>query len=141
MEQQVMYKYDRIELEQFATFEKNYSNEISEVQFQTEAQFSFDKEHHVLCSRIVVNMSALDKPLVKAEIKSYFDIQPKSVKNLSKEGHILFTPPLLVQFASLCYGSMRGVIYAKTMGSPLANFVLPPVYFGNLIDKAFVVNE
>lgn len=141
MEQQVMYKYNRMELEQFATFEENYSSEMKEVQFQTEAQFSFDKEHSVLCSRIVVNMTAMDKPLVRAELKSYFDLLPESVNNLRQDGRILFAPPLLVQFASLCYGSMRGVIYAKTMGSPLANFVLPPVYFGNLIDKTFVVNE
>lgn len=141
MEQQVMYKYSKMELEQFAMFEENYNSEIIEVQFQTEAQFSFDKENSVLCSRIVVNMSVGEKPLVKAELKSYFDIQPESVKGLKQDGKILFAPPLLVQFASLCYGSMRGVIYTKTIGTPLSNYILPPVYFGNLIDRGFAVDE
>ena len=139
MEGQVLYKYSKMEIEQFAMFEENYNQNVEEVEFQTEAQFSFDKESSVLCSKIVVNMSAVEKPLVKAELKSYFNIQPESIDSLRQDGKILFPPQLLVQFASLCYGSMRGVIFAKTQGNALSNYVLPPVYFGQLIDKGFAV--
>lgn len=141
MEQQVMYRFNKMELEQFAMFEENCNPEPKEVQFQTEAQFSYDTDNYILCSKIIVNMSAQEKPLVKAELKNYFDLLPESVESLRKDSRIMFAPPLLVQFASLCYGSIRGVIFAKTMGTPLNSFILPPVYFGNLIDKGFVVEE
>lgn len=141
MEQQVMYRFSKMELEQFAMFEENCNPEPKEVQFQTEAQFSYDTDNYILCSKIIVNMSAQEKPLVKAELKSYFNLLPVSVENLRKDGRIMFAPALLVQFASLCYGSIRGVIFAKTMGTPLNSFIVPPVYFGNLIDKGFVVEE
>ncbi|MDO5447972.1 MAG: hypothetical protein Q4F34_09360, partial [Prevotellaceae bacterium] len=72
---------------------------------------------------------------------SYFNIQPESIAILTQDGKILFPPQLLVQFASLCYGAMRGVIFTKTQGSVLSNYVLPPVYFSILIDKGFVVEE
>lgn len=130
-----------IVLEQFAMFEENCNPEPKEVQFQTEAQFSYDTDNYTLCSKIIVNMSAQEKPLVKAELKSYFNLLPESVESLCKDGRITFAPPLLVQFASLCYGSIRGVIYTKTMGTPLNSFIVPPMYFGNLIDKGFVVEE
>ena len=139
MENQVLYKYSRMEIEQFAMFEGNYTPDMQEVQFQTEAQFSFDKGNSVLCSRIVVTMSSQEKPLIKSELKSYFNIQPESIDALRMEGKIMFPPQLLVQFASLCYGSMRGVIFTKTQGNALNNYILPPVYFGSLIDKGFVV--
>ncbi len=138
MEQQVMYKYNKMELEQFAMFEENY-NSTAEVQCQTETQFSFDKEHSILCCRITINMLQDNNLIIKSELKSYFDIKPESIEGLRKDNRILFAPPLLVQFASLCYGSMRGVIYAKTIGNPLNNIILPPIYFGHLIDKSFVV--
>jgi len=32
---------------------------------------------------------------------------------------------LLAQFASLTYGAIRGVIFAKTMGTALNNIILP----------------
>ena len=141
MEQQVMYRFSKMELEQFAMFEENCNTESNEVQFHTEAQFSYDKDNYILCSKIIVNMASQEKPLVKAELKSYFNLLPESVENLRKDGRIMFAPPLLVQFASLCYGSIRGVIFAKTTGTHINNYVLPPVYFANLIDKGFVVED
>ena len=141
MEQQVMYRFSKMELEQFAMFEENCNPEPKEVQFHTEAQFSYDKDNYMLCSKIIVNMASQEKPLVKAELKSYFNLLPESVENLRKDGRIMFAPPLLVQFASLCYGSIRGVIFAKTIGTPINNYVLPPVYFANLIDKGFGVED
>lgn len=137
MNQQISYKYAKIELEQFAMFEENLLPEMSEVQFQTEVQFSFDKKNLVLCSKIVVTASQVEKPVMKADLRSFFEITSESIKMLRQEKKIMFPPQLLVQFASLCYGSMRGVIHVKTMGSPLNVFILPPIYFGNLIDKGF----
>ena len=141
MEQQVMYRFSKMELEQFAMFEENCNPEPKEVQFHTEAQFSYDKDSYILCSKIIVNMVSQEKLLVKAELKSYFNLLPESVENLRRDGRIMFASPLLVQFASLCYGSIRGVIFAKTIGTPINNYVLPPVYFANLIDKGFVVED
>ena len=139
MEHQLLYKYGKMELSQFAMFDENYSQETKEVQYQTEAQFSFDKENNVLCSKIAVSMFDVDKPLMKCELNSYFDIQPESIEGLRKDGRIVFAPPVLVQFASLCYGSMRGVIFTKVQGTPLDKYILPPIYFGTIIDKGFAV--
>ena len=139
MENQIKYRFRRMELEQFAMFKENYNKDIKEVQFQTEVQFSFYKGISVLCCRISVDMSAIDKPLAKIVLKSFFEIHPDSLKLLLKEDKIVFPPVPLVQFASLCYGAIRGVLFAKTQDTPLAGYVLPPVYFGNIIDKGFEV--
>ncbi|MDE5651056.1 MAG: hypothetical protein K2O30_08050 [Duncaniella sp.] len=141
MEQQVMYKFGKMELTQFALFEENYRHDVSDVQFQTEVQFSFDKAQNVLCSKIVINAVQAEKPLIKAELKSFFAIKPESVEMLMSDGKILFAPALLTQFASLCYGSMRGVVYAKSMGTQLCSLILPPVYFGSLITSGFTVEK
>lgn len=140
MNQQITYKYSKIDLEQFAMFEENYDAAVNEVKFQTDIQFSFDKGNNVLCSKIIITASHVEKPVLKACLCSYFEIEPESVKNLLQDAKIVFNPHLLVQFSSLCYGSMRGVIYTKTIGSPLNSFILPPIYLDKVIDKAFVVS-
>lgn len=139
MNNQVLYKYSKMDLEQFALFEENVSPIIKEVQFQTEVQFSYDKNSRILCSKIVATMILKEKPLLKADFRSYFEIAPESIEDLRQERNIIFPPQVLVQFASLCYGSLRGVIHVKTLGTALNSFILPPVFFGNLIDKAFSV--
>lgn len=128
-----------MELTQFAMFEESLDKSVNEVQFQTEVQFSFDKQNSVLCCRVTVNMLQEEKPLLKAELCNYFDIPEQTKEALNREGKLEFPIPLLVQFASLGYGSIRGVLFAKTTGSPLADFVLPPVYFDKLINNPFVV--
>lgn len=84
-------------------------------------------------------MSAMDKPLAKIVQKSFFEIHPDSLKLLLKDDKIVFPPVPLVQFASHCYGAIRGVEFSKKQDTPLAGYVLPPVYFGNMIDKGFEV--
>ncbi|MST84770.1 hypothetical protein FYJ73_08845 [Prevotellaceae bacterium LKV-178-WT-2A] len=96
MENQIKYRFRRMELEQFAMFEENYNKDVKEAQFQTEAQFSFDKGTSVLCFRISVDMSAMDKPLAKIVLKSFFEIHPDSLKLLLKEDKIVFPPVPLV---------------------------------------------
>lgn len=139
--EQLYYKYAKMDLEQFAVFEENLPEKTGEMQFQTQAQFSYDKEQNVLCSKIVVTMTENEKPLMKADMCSYFAFRNDSVERLRNEdGCLAFLPQVLVQFASLNYGSLRGVLYLKTQGTPLADYILPPVFFGQIIDKSFVVD-
>ena len=140
MNQQVLYKYTKMELEQFAMFEENVLSEDKEIQFQTGVQFSFDAANNILCSKVIVTVSQESSPIMKIDLNNFFDISPESIANLRQEGKVVFPPPILVQFASLGYGSIRGIMYVKTMGTPLNTLILPPVYFGNIIDKAFVAS-
>lgn len=140
MDKPVMYRYSGMSLEQFAMFEENYNAHNNDIEFQAEVQYSFDVEHSILCCTITEKITDKANPLIKAELNSYFDIQPESMCALTNEGRIMFPPSLLVQFASLCYGSLRGVIFSKTSGTPLSKYVIPPVYFANTIDKGFSVD-
>lgn len=139
MKAQVQYRFRKIEVPQFATFKENYSEQTKEVSFQTNTQFSFDKDQNVLSSRIDVSMYKDDKPLLKIEIYCYFEIMADSLENIRQDNQYIFDPGLLVQFASLGYGTMRGVIHEKTLNTPLNNFILPPLYYGDIIKTAFAV--
>lgn len=136
----LLYKYAKIELEQFAMFEENIKHEINEIQFQTETMFRYDKEQHVLCSKICVTFTKSNAPLIKAIINSYFLIHEDSIKEItSEDNRIIFPSSVLVQFASLNYGSLRGVIFLKTVNTELANYILPPVFFNEIINENFIV--
>ena len=139
MNEQIKYKYVKMEVEQFAMFEENIPLETNDVQFQTGVQFSFDKDNSILCSKVVVTISQDNNPIMKIDLNNYFEIASESISNLMQEEKLVFSPPILVQFASLGYGAIRGIMYTKTMGTALSTFILPPIYLGNMIDKAFVV--
>ena len=139
MTNQLLYKYVKIDLTQFAYFEENYDQSITEIEFQTNVKFSFDKVNHILCCIILLNMLHNGKYLVKAEVKNFFDIEPNSLELLRNNGNIIFTPDLLVQFASFSYGSLRGILHVKTEGTVVNQFILPPVYMNKIITNGFEV--
>ena len=139
MKTQIQYRFRKVDIAQFAMFLENYSDQIKDVAFKTDAQFGFDKNQNVLCSRIGVAMFKDDRPLLKIELCCYFEITAETIENIRKDDQYVFVPALLVQFASLCYGTLRGVMHMKTLNTPLNNFILPPVYFDEIINKPFVV--
>lgn len=140
MEKQISYSYAKISLEQFAIFEENFDQNQSQIEFQTQVQFSYDQGHNVICNSIVVSINQNKNAVLKAEQRSFFEINSDSVEMLRNEqGQIVFSPQLLVQFASLNYGSMRGSLHIKTLGSPVNRFILPPIYFNKMIESEFIV--
>lgn len=141
MDQTILYKFAKMELEQFAMFEENLLPGTKETQFQTEAQFSFDNTSNVLCNKIVVTTFNVEKVVMKVDLRSFFEITAESIDALRQDGKIVFPPHLLVQFASLCYGSIRGIIHIKTVGTPLNAFILPPIYFDKMIVNSFVLDD
>lgn len=137
----VLYKYVKIDLEQFAMFEENMKDGSGDLLFHTGTKFHYDKETHIICSEISVLFSKQDTPLMKAVMNSYFEIHPDSIAKLTNsEGHIVFPISTLIQFASLNYGSLRGAVYLKTLNTSLAEYILPPIFFQEIIDKDYVVN-
>ena len=137
---EIKYKYCRITLEQFAILDDSESVELNDTDLQTSVQFSFDREQHMVCCSLSISLSKDSKVLLKSQLNSYFDIDSESIDNvICQNNAYVFDIPLLIQFASLCYGAMRGVIFTKTMNTPYNIFILPPVYFSAMINKPFVV--
>ena len=139
MKNQVQYRFRKIDVLQFATFLENYSDQIREVSFKTDTQFGFDKDHNVLSSLINVTMFKEEKPLLKIELGCYFEMTAESLENIRQDNQYIFDPALLVQFASLGYGTLRGVMHEKTMNTPLNSFILPPLYYGEIVKTPFVI--
>lgn len=140
MEKKIMYKYNQMELEQFALFEEGCAQEINEVQCQTEVQFGYDKKQLVFCCKMTHKMTFEGKPILKSVLNSYFDINQESVDQLTENNIIHFPVNFLVQIASLSYGTLRGVIFTKTLGTMVNKLILPPIYLNEMIDKEYAVS-
>ena len=126
MEESVFYRFVKLDLVQFATFEADYTNDDEPLELSNSFQFLYSFDDDVVCCTTTVVISKEMRPLLKAELNSYFEIMSESVATMMKDDCIVLSKGLMTQFASLGYSSMRGVIYAKTMGTPLEKIILPP---------------
>lgn len=136
----IKFRYVSLELAQFAIFEENLDAKCDEMQISTDAQFHYQHEGNFVTSEISVVYQQHGKPVLKAQMKSVFALSPNSVETLTEGSVMILDTPVLVQFASLNYGSMRGALSQKTLGTPFHNYILPPVYFDSLILSPFKID-
>ena len=132
MEKEILYQFISMELVQFATFEDCYVEIDEDIEIANKFQFLYNFDENVMCCTASVTMSKENRIFLKADLASYFGIEPGSAENLKENEDFIAPAELLAQFASLTYGSIRGVIFAKTMGTALNNIVLPPNDVRNL---------
>ena len=122
----MLYRFIGMEIEQFATFEENYSYENTEVEMSNKFQFSYNFEDKTVKCTTTVTYTQNEKAILKCGLAAFFYLEDDTAESLVEDGTFIAPSDLLAQFASLTYGSIRGVIFTKTIGSPLNNIILPP---------------
>lgn len=129
MEKTIYYKFVKMELSQFATFDEGIAiNDGEEVGIGIKHQFAYNFNSGMVLCKTTVDYSLYQSNLLKAELDCIFQIDEASVERLEKDGKEITLPSgLLRQLASLGYGALRGVIFAKTINTQLSNIILPLV--------------
>lgn len=134
MEQNILYRFSRLRLTQFATFEENIHDGM-DVDVNSCYRFEYIPSASELCCSTTIEMMCGEMPLLKAELVAAFEIEATSASLLRTGDGITFSPDLLAQFASLSYGTMRGVLFAKTEHTPLSHIILPPANVKSLFQQ------
>ena len=141
MADQIFYRFIKLDLTQFAIFDVGNNGDGVPVELSSSFRFAYSfKEEEVCCTTTVV-VTKGTAPLLKGELNSYFKIQPDSVEAMTTGDGLVLPIGLMTQFASLGYGSMRGVLYVKTMGTPLESIVLPPNDLQKIFTSPVVFKE
>lgn len=126
MDKGIYYRFADLELKQFATFEDGYTEDGQEISISCKFTFAYNFSENIVCCTNSISITKEGIVLVKADLDAYFAINPESAASLADADAVVLPPELQAQFASLTYGTMRGVIFTKTLGTPFSKIVLPP---------------
>lgn len=129
----IQYKFIKMDLTQFSPEWEKYDSANDSVGIETNFNFSFNKSEGILKCVISLNFIQENQPFLKSELQTFYEITKESIAELTSENVITIPRGLLCQFASLAYGSFRGVIHMKTINTPLCNLILPPMYLDEVI--------
>ncbi len=136
----MQYKYRKLALDQFAVLAEQPLSPGTEISFNTDIEFGYEPGERILTNRLTLTASGATGVLLKAVMISDFEIAADSVAEMrDADGIIEFNPHVLVQFASLTYGALRGAIAVKAADTAVRDIVLPPVYFQTIINSGFRV--
>jgi len=132
----IKFALTNVKTEQFALLEENYSPK-KKINLGTGLQFKIDTEKHAIGSFVGATFEQGKKSFLKIEISCHFKIEDESWKNLINEKAALIKLPkdFLTHIAMLAFGTLRGVLFAKTEGTNFNKFILPGMDVRSMIEK------
>lgn len=112
----------------------------SEINARTNIKFSYNSLKHVIKGSVYIAMSEDDHEFLEMQMDAYVEISESSANEMATEDGVLLPRGLQCQIASFCYGALRGVMYLKTLNTPLESIVLPPLEFRDVIKNDIVIS-
>ena len=110
-------------------FTPNYGNVDSEKEIEGNFGFDFayNNERHTV--RVVINMTLKQEleEILAIEFATFVEIAEESLAMLVKDSVLTLTPGMQAQFVSFGYGALRGVMYLKTINTPIESIIAPPL--------------
>jgi len=141
----VGYQIAGMELARFSlpVMEMNVDLQGKPLSVNTRVNFAFGETANVLRCKLSVDLVQSRAPLLQTELLMFFKIKDESIDELKQGDSVVVPRSALCQFASFCYGALRGIMYVKTMNTPIEKVCLPPMDMKNLIteDIAFPLHH
>ncbi len=133
------YRFKNVSIEQFATLSNKLQENVP-IDYKTLFSFKYLKDENVLVSRAEVILLQEKELKMKTIFDCSFEIKKESIAEITQEdGSIVFTKNVLIQLASLNYGTLRGIVIEKTKGTSFSHIFLPPLVVGDIIKEDLII--
>ena len=133
---QLSFQLNKIVTKQFATI-GNSIPESKEVGIETNVQFGADNETKMISIFTMFKFESSSEPFIVLETGCYFRLENASWTNIymidTKE--IIVPKDFLSHLVMISIGTARGILHAKTEGTPFNIFFLPTIDVSKLVTE------
>ena len=123
-----------LKTEQFATFEENFA-EGGKTELTTGLEFKLSKSQKQIGVYATFTFEQDGKAFIKIKVSCHFTIAPASWNASVAGDKIVFPGGFVRHLATITIGTARGVLHAKTEGTPFNTFILPTINVQDLGNK------
>ncbi len=125
-----------IKTEQFALLPENFKEEDpTEVEAGFELKLNTDER--MLGCFATFTMEQNQRAFIKISVSCHFIIEPNDFEHLLNvdKSAVVFPRDFVIHLAMMTVGTTRGVLFAKTEGTPFSRFILPVVNVQGMFDN------
>lgn len=130
----IYYRIANFQLNQFATFEDKFQQGI-DINVNSNLGLAYNSETRTIRSTISIDFLQNEEMIMKVELATFIEIKEESVNSLIKDSKLTLSPDLQAQFSSFGYGALRGIMFTKTLNTPFASIILPPIEMSEMFDE------
>lgn len=121
-----------IKTEQFAIFEENYSPK-NDIDLGTGLQFKIDSQNKHIGVFLQFQFIQGKKVFLKIQVSCHFKIEANAWDSFVTENQIVVPKGFLAHLAMITTGTARGVLFAKTEGTPFSKYIIPTINVEEMI--------
>lgn len=138
----IKYRLEGFELTQYIMRQELFDNS-READVESEMSFSYNSERNILRNTLSVALSQDGNTFLSMQIDTFVSIVQESADIMIHDGTVTIPKILQCQAVSFGYGALRGIMYLKTVNTPLCTLVLPPLVVHSVIksDISIEVNS
>lgn len=127
---------------QFAIIEKAYA-EGEEVQMGTGVSFGFNPQDRQVFALLKLSFEQKGSPFLLLEAGCVFEVEAAAWKQLfnPSDNSATLAKDFAIHLCLLTVGTARGLLYAKTEGTPFQQFILPTLNITEIITQDVVIKE
>ena len=133
------FRMDQIKVEQFAILENNIPQD--DIDFSAELTHGASKEDKVIAIRLKVSYTSKETLLLVSVVSCMFKIEPKSWQEWVKDNKVVVPRGFIAHLAMHTFGTARGILFAKTEGTPYQRLILPPTNVDAMITEDFIIED
>lgn len=123
-----------IKTEQFAIFEENYSPK-KDIGLGTGLQFRIDSLNKQIGSFLSFEFIQSKKVFLKIQVSCHFKIEENAWNSFIQKDKLVVPKDFLAHLAMITTGTTRGVLFAKTEGTPFSKYIVPTINVAEMIQE------
>ncbi len=123
-----------IKTEQFAILEENYSPK-KDIGLGTGLQFRIDSLNKQIGSFLSFEFVQSKKVFLKIQVSCHFKIEENAWNSFIQKNKLVVPKGFLAHLAMITTGTTRGVLFAKTEGTPFSKYIVPTINVAEMIQE------
>jgi len=131
----IIYRIGGFDLTQFAPSWDELKGDES-YEMRSSVNFAYNFEKYTIKSVLDVEFYGNEKLALKIQLCTFVILSEETAKSFVNDSKVIIPADFLAQCASFGHGALRGIMYLKTVNTPLEGVVMPPVEYGKLFEKS-----
>ncbi len=129
------FKLNRINTQQFAIIEDSFDSENDEFSIDTNLGFGVDSNNAAIISVVKIQFEQKQVPFLIIEVSCEFDISPEFWEEFNGKDTIVMPKGFMAHLAMITVGTTRGVLHTKTENTKFNEYVLPTLNITEMITE------
>ena len=137
----IKFKLTKISTDQFAIIPDAFKSE-TEITLNVGFRFGFNFREQILAVYALVQFEQDQSPFLIAESGCHFELEKSFwYADAQSDKTINVEREFALHLAAISIGVVRGVLHAKTEGTPFSHFILPTINVGDILKNDIKISK